>query len=94
MKTLEFCLAFRLENVQIFIGQDNDSYQLAAYHPGAIGPTWTVYPEHVFRGRWVMITRLTDIVESAALCEVEVIGHRINANGANTGNAYKVVLNK
>lgn len=83
--TCSYVTGYRLENVQIFIGRDIDSYQLAAYYSGTVQSNLTIYPEHVKRGHWAMVTRNTTIEEALTLCEVKVIGRRVNTHRKRTG---------
>lgn len=64
----------RLQNVQVFIGMDRTSYNLAAFKPGPAGSILTLPMTNVTIGQWLMVTRSLPH-EQLTLCEVEVIGH-------------------
>ena len=69
--------AHRLQNVEIYIGDDRLSYRQVAFKPGQADPIQTLPMNQTQIGRWVKVTR-SKPVSYLTLCEVLVMGHRIN----------------
>ncbi|KAL4218882.1 hypothetical protein ACF0H5_021470 [Mactra antiquata] len=62
----------RLRDVELYIGNSRSSYALKQFQSGHVGSSYTFHLSPEVEGRWVKITRKTDVDDFLQLCEVQV----------------------
>ena len=67
-------MAYRLRDVELYIGLKTKTFKQYGFHKGVVGATYTFELAKAVHGQFVRITRSPSIIDILTLCEVQVMG--------------------